>query len=106
MVTKLIGIALLAMLGISLSACSGHMSINEDYSESGSEVGIRAHNDGLVGIARTAKEDPEKENEYLGFRRTQENEVTQRVNRSKSFLQKMFSDDAPKKHQDDPSSGS
>lgn len=59
-----------------LTGCSA--SMNQDFTMTGNAAGIRAFNDGLVGIARTAKEPVNKKNEYLGYREKQEGEITTR----------------------------
>lgn len=100
MVTKLICIALLSALGIALSACTMEGSINKDFAMSGSAEGLRAFNDGLVGIARTAKEPEDKDNQYLGYRKEQESELTKRLIGAKSFMRKIFGaeDSAPEQN--------
>ncbi len=46
---------------------------------SGSTEGIRAFNDGLYNIAKTAKEAPDAHSEYAAYRNSQEAQITTRA---------------------------
>jgi hypothetical protein len=75
----------LAMFGlIALTACTSTM---HDVSLTGSVEGIRAYNDGLIGLAKTAVE-PKGKSLYLNNRRQQESEITTREN-NPTFWQMM-----------------
>ena len=73
-----------------LTGCAGIASMNHDFVMGGSEAGIRAYNDGVIGNARTAKEAFDKENEYLQYRKNQEIEVTIRDTKP-GFFSGLFS---------------
>lgn len=61
------------------TGCSGTSVMNQDFTMTGSVEGIRAFNDGISGIARTAKEHPEQPSEYMATRIKQEAEITKRA---------------------------
>ena len=67
-----------------MSGCSwgvggqGVSSVNQDFVMAGSATGIRAFNDGLIGLAKTSKESNDAPNQYLQYRDRQEKEVTTR----------------------------
>ena len=50
----MIKLILLGVLAAMFSGCSGATSINQDLSIVGTAEGIRAYNDGIIGIARTS----------------------------------------------------
>lgn len=62
---------------VTTSGCAS--SFNQDFQMSGSAEGIRAYNDGLYGIAKTAKESPDAHSEYAAQRVIQEQQITTRT---------------------------
>lgn len=62
---------------------------SQDFTMTGSAEGIRAYNDGVIGMARTAKESPDKASEYMAARGFQEKEITKRET-SPGFLGQLF----------------
>ena len=74
---------------VSCTGCFRASLSSQDFNLSGSAEGIRAYNDGVIGMARTAKESPERPSEYMAARGTQEKEITKRET-SPSFLSQLF----------------
>lgn len=71
-----------------LTGCSGVATMNQDFTMTGSEAGIRAFADTLNGVMKTAKESPEAHSEYFAARNFQEVEKTRREN--VTFLDSIF----------------
>jgi hypothetical protein len=67
----------------------GHTYGSQEFVYGGTAEGIRAFNDGLIGMAKTAKESDDVDNQYIGYRAMQEKEVTQRELRRPGFWQKL-----------------
>ncbi len=88
----MIKLILLGVLAAMFSGCSGATSINQDLSIVGTAEGIRAYNDGIIGIARTSKELPEADSKYFAHRQQEDSQVTNRV-KAVSFWGKLVGGD-------------
>lgn len=87
LVVSSIVVGCLALLG--LTGCGATSRVGEGISISATPDGMRAFADMMVGAAKTAKESPDANNQFLGFRAHQESEKTVRETQP-SFLSNLF----------------
>ena len=89
---KIVGVLFVAYVTVAsvvLSGCSATANMGEHAQVSGSPDALRAMFDGLNGMAKTAKESPDAENQYFVARDKYESNVTVR-GAQKGFFQKLF----------------